>query len=166
VAAQRLCTGGGARVGGGGHGWRDESAGVGDPTYGVAEPSACGSRRGRSGDPGGGATRPLRRGKGKKLTSGPQVSERRGRGSPRLDWAGATAGPGGGEGVKKRGLGELGRAWREGWAAATHGREERRVGLCGKRPAQRERKGASRAGLAVIWFCSPILPFLFFSNPF
>jgi hypothetical protein len=63
------------------HGWRDESAGVGGPTYGAAELSACGLRRGRCGDPGGGAARPLRRGKEKKLTSGPLVSKRKGRGA-------------------------------------------------------------------------------------
>jgi hypothetical protein len=42
-------------------GWMDESAGVGDPNYRAAAPSACGPRRGWRGDPGGGAARPLRR---------------------------------------------------------------------------------------------------------
>jgi hypothetical protein len=59
--------------------WRDDGAGVGEPTYRAAASSACGLRRGWRGDPSGGAAWPLRRGKqrrGKKLTSGPRLAER------------------------------------------------------------------------------------------
>jgi hypothetical protein len=59
-----------------------------------------------------------------------------------LDWAGATAGPGGREGVEKRGLGELGRAWPT--------REERRGGRREGRPTGKREK-ENRPGWDTVW---------------
>jgi hypothetical protein len=150
AAAQRLCTGGGARVGGGGHGWRDETVGVRDPTYGAAEPSACGPRLGRRGDPGGGAARPLRRGKGKKLTSVPRVSEGRGRGSPRLDLGRGNCRPRRGRTSGEAQAREAGPSveGRMGCGHAWKRREE--SGPVREEAGPKRKKGASRAGLAVI----------------
>jgi hypothetical protein len=96
-------------------------------------PRAVGVRRSREGEGGRRA-----------LAGGPWRSEEERRGRPRLDWAGATTGLGGGEGVEKRGLEELGRAWP---TRGERGRGKRESGLLGRGPTHGEEREGEQAGL-------------------
>jgi hypothetical protein len=131
AAAQRLCTGGVLGLEAAAHGWGDESAGVGGPTYEAAEPSACGPRRGGAEIPAAGCTA-VTEGKGEGADQWDPVGrERKGEGRTRA-------------GLAVRARGERKRGWSSGWE-----KDGPRAWPTRKKKRRRERPEVGReAGLA------------------